>query len=42
MNIKVNISNIAIKLYMNTPSQDKSTPQFYLMLRVPLIYLDKK
>lgn len=42
MNIKVKVSNIAIKLYMNTPSEDKKSPQFYLMLKVPLIYLDKK
>lgn len=42
MNIKVNVSNFTIKLYMNTPSKNKQNPQFYTMLRIPLIYLDKK
>ena len=42
MNIKVNISNVVVKLYMNTPSEDRRHPQFYLMLRIPLVYLDRK
>ena len=42
MNIKINISNVVVKLYMNTPSEDKSHPQFYLMMRIPLVYLDRK
>ena len=42
MNIKVNISNVVVKLYMNTPSEDQSHPQFYLMMRIPLVYFDRK
>lgn len=42
MNIKVSVNNVALKLYMNTPSEDQLHPQFYLMLRIPMIYLDRK
>ena len=42
MNIKIKISNVAIKLYMNTPSTDGSNPQYYTLLRVPIIHFDKK
>ena len=42
MNIKIKISNVAVKLYMNTPSTDGSNPQYYTLLRVPIIHFDKK
>lgn len=42
MNIKIDVKNIAVRLYMNTPSSDVSKPQYYILLRVPNIELKKK
>lgn len=42
LNIKIDVKNIAIRLYMNTPSSDSSQPQYFTLLRIPSIQLKKK
>ena len=42
-NIKVNIKDVCVKVFMNTPSksQQNPKPQFYSMLRIPSIVIER-
>jgi hypothetical protein len=41
-NIKVKVQNICVQIYMNAPSSDqKVKPQYYSMMRVPMLVFER-